>query len=73
MKLVSFQVQTPVGNFVRAGALHGRSIVDLNMACARLLADQHEAQAGSPRTDHPSPYPPDRGGSLDRSRHAPPC
>ncbi len=44
MKLVSFRVQTPVGSFVRAGALHGRTIVDLNMACARLLADQHEAQ-----------------------------
>src|SRR5437899_9629238 len=44
MKLVSFLVQTPVGSFVRGGALHGHSIVDLNMACARLLADQHEAQ-----------------------------
>src|SRR5437016_1045055 len=44
MKLVSFRVQTPVGRFVRAGALHGHSIVDLNMACARLLADQHEAR-----------------------------
>src|SRR5438132_14263032 len=44
MKLVSFRVKTPVGSFVRTGALHGRSIVDLNMACARLLADQHEAQ-----------------------------
>src|SRR5437879_3631673 len=44
MKLVSFRVQTPVGSFVRAGALHGHSIIDLNMACARLLADQREAQ-----------------------------
>src|SRR3989475_10013243 len=44
MKLVSFRVQTPVGRFVRAGALHGHRIVDLNMACARLLADQHEAR-----------------------------
>jgi len=44
MKLVSFRVQTPVGSFVRVGALHGHSIVDLNMACTRLLADQHEAQ-----------------------------
>ena len=44
MKLVSFRVQTPVGSFVRAGALHGHSIVDLNMAHARLLADQSEAQ-----------------------------
>lgn len=57
MKLVSFRVQTPVGAFIRAGALHGRAvvgaggapmvgpplaIVDLNMACARLLADQRE-------------------------------
>src|SRR3989475_10104435 len=44
MKLVSFRVQTPVGRFVRAGALHGHSLVDLNMACARLPADQHEAR-----------------------------
>jgi 2-keto-4-pentenoate hydratase/2-oxohepta-3-ene-1,7-dioic acid hydratase in catechol pathway len=44
MKLVSFQVQTPVGRFTRAGALHGSGIVDLNMACARMLADRKEAQ-----------------------------
>src|SRR5438128_11662495 len=44
MKLVSFRVQTPVGSFVRAGTLHGHRIIDLNMACARLLADQREAQ-----------------------------
>src|SRR2546423_15584630 len=44
MKLVSFQVRTPVGSFVRAGALHGKTIVDLNMAYARVLADQKEAQ-----------------------------
>jgi 2-keto-4-pentenoate hydratase/2-oxohepta-3-ene-1,7-dioic acid hydratase in catechol pathway len=44
MKLVSFRVQTPVGTFVRAGALHDGSVVDLNMACARMLADEHEAQ-----------------------------
>jgi 2-keto-4-pentenoate hydratase/2-oxohepta-3-ene-1,7-dioic acid hydratase in catechol pathway len=39
MKLVSFEVPTPVGNFVRLGALHGEKIVDLNMAHARVLAD----------------------------------
>jgi 2-keto-4-pentenoate hydratase/2-oxohepta-3-ene-1,7-dioic acid hydratase in catechol pathway len=45
MKLVSFRVQTPVGAFVRAGALHGGAdVIDLNMACARMLADEHEAQ-----------------------------
>ena len=44
MKLVSFRVRTPVGSFVRVGALHGHSIVDLNTACTRLLADQGEAQ-----------------------------
>lgn len=44
MKLVSFQVRTPVGAFVRAGALHREAIIDLNMACARLLADRGEAQ-----------------------------
>ena len=44
MKLVSFRVQTPVGAFIRAGALSGETVVDLNMAYARLLADQHEPQ-----------------------------
>lgn len=44
MKLVSFRVQTSVGNFVRVGALHGQAILDLNIASARLLADRGEAQ-----------------------------
>lgn len=44
MKLVSFQVRTSVGPFTRVGALHGQSVVDLNMAYVRLLADQKEAQ-----------------------------
>ncbi len=44
MKLVSFRVQTPVGPFVRLGALHGNVILDLNKATACMLADQREAQ-----------------------------
>lgn len=44
MKLVSFRVRTPVGSFVRVGARHGETIIDLNMAQARWLADQQEAQ-----------------------------
>ena len=44
MKLVSFQVPTPVGNVVRVGAIHGSEIVDLNMAYVRLLAHKEEAQ-----------------------------
>ena len=44
MKLVSFEVHTPVGTFTRLGALRGGSIVDLNMAYARLLADQRESR-----------------------------
>lgn len=44
MKLVSFRVTTPVGTFTRAGAMHGQGVVDLNMAYARWLADQREAQ-----------------------------
>jgi 2-keto-4-pentenoate hydratase/2-oxohepta-3-ene-1,7-dioic acid hydratase in catechol pathway len=44
MKLVSFRIQTPVGRFVRVGTLHEQTIVDLNMAYVRLLADQREAQ-----------------------------
>jgi 2-keto-4-pentenoate hydratase/2-oxohepta-3-ene-1,7-dioic acid hydratase in catechol pathway len=44
MKLVSFHIDTPVGRFVRVGALHADTIIDLNMAYTRLLADQGEAQ-----------------------------
>lgn len=44
MKLVSFFVDTPIGTFTRIGALHGSSIVDLNMAYVRQLTDQEETQ-----------------------------
>jgi len=44
MKLVSFRVTTPVGTFTRLGAIHGQSVVDVNMAYARWLIDQREAR-----------------------------
>ena len=44
MKLVSFRVRTPIGTFTRVGAIHHQQVVDLNMAYARWLADQQEAQ-----------------------------
>jgi 2-keto-4-pentenoate hydratase/2-oxohepta-3-ene-1,7-dioic acid hydratase in catechol pathway len=44
MKLVSFQVRTPVGLFTRVGALHHARVVDLNMAYAAWLVGEHEAQ-----------------------------
>lgn len=44
MKLVSFQIRTPLGTYTRAGALERDAIVDLNMAYACLLADQKEEQ-----------------------------
>lgn len=47
MRLVTFQVQTPVGRFARVGALQGPdglTIIDLNMAYARLLADHQETK-----------------------------
>ncbi len=44
MKLVSFRIRTPIGTFTRVGAIHDQRIVDLNMAYARWLADQQEAQ-----------------------------
>lgn len=44
MKLVSFRVKTPLGTFTRVGAIHHQQVVDLNMAYARWLADQQEAQ-----------------------------
>ncbi|MCA1958238.1 MAG: fumarylacetoacetate hydrolase family protein [Nitrospira sp.] len=44
MKLVSFRVVTPVGTFTRVGALYDSQIIDVNMAYARWLKDQGEAQ-----------------------------
>jgi 2-keto-4-pentenoate hydratase/2-oxohepta-3-ene-1,7-dioic acid hydratase in catechol pathway len=44
MKLVSFLVTTPVGTFTRVGAMQDQELVDLNMAYARWLVDQREAQ-----------------------------
>lgn len=44
MRLVSFLLATPLGSFMRTGALHGERVVDLNMAYARWLADHGEAQ-----------------------------
>ena len=45
MKLVTFQVSTPVGKFARVGAYFNDTIVDLNMAYTRMLFDQKEAQS----------------------------
>ncbi len=56
MRLVTFQITTPIGKFARAGALRDDRIADLNMAQARLLADHREtvpyrlAQATVPST-----------------------
>jgi len=44
MKLVSFQITTSVGTFMRVGAMRDQSVVDVNMAYARWLADQRETQ-----------------------------
>jgi len=44
MKLVSFRVPTPLGTFLRAGALNDHAVIDLNMAYVRMLADQQESQ-----------------------------
>lgn len=44
MKLVTFQISTPLGPFVRVGALHKQYVVDLNTAHRRWLSDQGEAQ-----------------------------
>jgi len=41
MKLVTFDVTTPVGQIRRIGAIHGNRIIDLNMGYARYLADKH--------------------------------
>jgi len=44
MKLVTFLIATPLGSFARVGVLHGHSLVDVNVAYARWLSDQGEAQ-----------------------------
>ena len=44
MKLVTFEIATPVGKFARVGALTKEKIVDLNMAYTLLLAELGEAQ-----------------------------
>ena len=43
MKLITFEVKTPVGPFERLGALSGSGIVDLNFACALHLAREGKA------------------------------
>jgi len=44
MKLCTFEVHTPLGPACRLGAAMARGIVDLNFACARLLAEQGDPQ-----------------------------
>lgn len=44
MKLVTFQIGTPLGHVHRVGALQGQQVVDVNMAYVRWLSDQGEAQ-----------------------------
>ena len=44
MKLCTFEVSTPLGRFSRLGAVTGMGIIDLNLACARLLAEQGEPE-----------------------------
>ena len=44
MKLVTFEIRTPLGVFHRVGAVHGRHLVDLNMAYAGWLSEHGEAQ-----------------------------
>lgn len=44
MKLVTFQIATPVGKFARVGALWNETIVDVNMAYTLMLAEKGEGQ-----------------------------
>jgi len=41
MKLVTFEVSTPVGQIQRIGAVHQNKIIDLNIGYTRYLADKH--------------------------------
>ncbi len=44
MKLATFQVQTPVGRFVRIGSVQGEQLIDLSSAYVTLLAQRGEPQ-----------------------------
>ena len=44
MKLVTFEIRTPIGVFHRVGAVRDRQVVDLNMAYAGWLSEDGEAQ-----------------------------
>ena len=47
MKLVSFDIHTPVGTFTRIGAHREHCIIDLNMAYARrLVTKENRSRAG---------------------------
>lgn len=41
VKLVTFEVPTPVGQIQRIGAIHRNEIIDLNMGYTRYLVDRH--------------------------------
>jgi 2-keto-4-pentenoate hydratase/2-oxohepta-3-ene-1,7-dioic acid hydratase in catechol pathway len=69
MKLVSYEVQTPLGRFERIGALAHGTIVDLNSACAAYFAESQDANAA--RRQAAALVPPDmikflEGGEVGR-------
>ena len=69
MKLVSYEVQTPLGRFERIGALAHGTIVDLNSACAAYFAESEDANAA--RRQAAALVPPDmiqflEGGEVGR-------
>ena len=63
MKLVSYEVQTQLGRFERIGALAFGAIIDLNAACAALLAESQSANAARRHAD--AAAPPDMIGFLE--------
>jgi 2-keto-4-pentenoate hydratase/2-oxohepta-3-ene-1,7-dioic acid hydratase in catechol pathway len=63
MKLVSYEVKTALGRFERIGALAHGVIVDLNAACAALLAESHDANAARRHAD--AAVPPDMIAFLE--------
>ncbi len=62
MKLVTFEVATPLGPFERLGALSKAGIVDLNAACAKRLASRGKA---APQRLADALVPADMLGLLD--------
>lgn len=68
MKLVSYEIQTPLGRFERIGALAHGTIIDLTSACTARLAESLDSNAA--RRQAEAIIPPDMIGFLEGGKAA---